>query len=340
MTVVLEHIIDGMLAVLGALIIADAAIRIRIDRDARRDRRLRPGAELAVGEFLAGSRPDIQAVARDERDVLLQVAMEALGDLTGSERDRLASLLDRLGYVTQAGAGLTARRRAARRQAAEVLATIATPGTIPALTAGISDGDPIVRCTCARTLAEIGGHQIQADVAEVARRDAAAAPGLAAAVVLALGEHRPAALAPLLARGSDRQIRAIAVTVASELRLAELAPLLRDCLEESDDLAERAAQGLGRIGDVTATGALLRLAADQVRGSAARAAAVTAVGSIGDPAAVPVVETLLRSDGWSLRNAAAMALPRLGAAGLAALRQAAASPVDEIREQAEAVLRS
>ncbi len=78
----------------------------------------------------------------------------------------------------------------------------------------------------------------------------------------------------------------------------------------------------------------------RIRGSAARAAAVTAVGSIGDPAALPVVEILLRSDDWSVRNAAALALPGLGAAGLAALRGAAASPVDEIREQAEAVLRS
>jgi len=89
MTVLLEHIVYGMLAVIGALIIADAAIRIRLDRAARRERRLRPAAELAVGEFLAGSRADIQAVASDERDVLLKVAVDALRRLI--KRDALAA---------------------------------------------------------------------------------------------------------------------------------------------------------------------------------------------------------------------------------------------------------
>jgi HEAT repeat protein len=337
---VLEHIIYGMLAVIGALILADAAIRIRIDREARRDRRLRPAIELAVGEFLAGSGPEPRVGDSDERDVLLKVAVDALGDLTGSERDRLASSLERLGYVWQASVSLNARRRSVRRRAAEVLAMIATPGTVPALTAGIADGDSMVRCTCARALAGIGGDQIQADVAEVARRDVHAAPGPAAAVILALGGHHPAALAPLLAEQANPQIRAIAVTVVGEPRLVQLAPFLQACLDDRDDLAERAARGLGRIGDVTATEALLRLACDQRRTAAARAAAVTAVGAIGASSAVRVVKNLLRSDDWSVRNAAAMALPGFGAVGLAALRRAAASRLIQVQEQAEAVLRS
>jgi len=339
-TVVLEHIIYGMLAVIGALVVADAAIRARLDREARRDRRLRPAIELAVGEFLAGTRAELEVGASDERTVLLKVGMEALGDLIGSERDRLASALERLGYITQAGVGLRARRRAVRRRAAEVLATIATPGTVAALTVGIADRDPMVRCTSARALAGIGGDQVQADVAQVARRDVAVAPGPAAAVVLALGGHHPAALGPLLVKEADPQIRAITVTVISELRLVELAPFLQVCLDDRDELAEQAARGLGGIGDVTATEALLGLACDPRRTSAARAAAVTAIGAIGASSAVSVVENLLRSDDWSVRNAAAMALPRLGQAGLAALRFAAASPLTQVQEQAEAVLRS
>ncbi len=340
MTTALAKVVLGMLAVIGALVVVDLVIRVRAGRKARRERRLRPGAELAIGEYLAGLQTEPAAVGDDQRGVLLQVGIDALGDLTGSERQRLADLLETLGYGRQASDGLRARRRVVRRRAAEVLSMIATPATVPALQAGLGDADPMVRCTCARALAEIGGDDIQADVASVAGRDVAAVPGLAAAVVLALGSHHPEAIAPLLGDDADPQVQMIAVAVVGDLRLAQLAPFLRDCLSGRDDLAKLAAEGLGRIGDVTAVPALLGLAFDEHRAAPARAAAIAAVGSIGDFSAVPAVDALVRSDIWEVRNAAAAALPRLGEPGLMALRLAADSPQLEIREQAEAVLRS
>jgi HEAT repeat protein len=70
----------------------------------------------------------------------------------------------------------------------------------------------------------------------------------------------------------------------------------------------------------------------------ARAAAVTALGSIGDPWSVPLLEPLLRGADWPLRAAAAQALGELGEPGAAALRRAVASGPAEAREHAEAAL--
>jgi len=81
-----------------------------------------------------------------------------------------------------------------------------------------------------------------------------------------------------------------------------------------------------------------KLAVDRRRAAYARAAAVTALGSIGGPAAVATVELLTGDDAWLVRAAAAEALSRLGEPGRAALLRAARSPSADVREQAEAVL--
>jgi HEAT repeat protein len=72
----------------------------------------------------------------------------------------------------------------------------------------------------------------------------------------------------------------------------------------------------------------MALASDEDRGPLARAAAVTALGTIGDLNALPVLESQLRAPDWSLRAAAAEALSRLGEPGAAALRAAGSSHSD------------
>jgi len=112
-------------------------------------------------------------------------------------------------------------------------------------------------------------------------------------------------------------VRTLAAAVVGELRLSEHAPLLRDCLEGDDDLATRAARGLGLIGDGEAVPALVALLADPGRGPSVRVAAATALGAIGDPRAALVLGWQLRSQDWSVRAAAEAALPFLPDAGRA-----------------------
>jgi HEAT repeat protein len=337
-TAALTDVVVGLAALVVLLNLLVIAIRIAITRRRRRERRLRPRAEVSLAVFLAGDPAAPQVTSVPERAIMLDVALEALADLRGAERARLVAFLEEHGYVAEAIRGLSARRRVVRRQAAETLATIATPAAVPALTAGLADHDARVRIACACTLAEIGGEDVVPAIVATTERDAALDPGGVTAVVLALGMHRPAALTALLARAAEPEVRIIAITVAGELRLSQHAALLQACLADADAAASRAARGLGLIGEVRAVGALLELTCDESRAPSARAAATTALGLLGDPSALPAIEAQLLAADWQLRAAAAQALSRLGEPGIAALRKAVDSDCAEASELAGAAL--
>ncbi len=338
----MSSILIGVNAVLAAAIVGMVMfiliIRMVAGGRIRRENQFRPGAERAISEYLAdGCDPPCPA-GRAERTVMFNVAVEALGDLRGAERTRLAQLLQRFGYTDDAISGLRSRRRFTRRRAAEALSAIGTPAAESSLRAALDDPDALVRTTCARTLAEVGSADAVPEIIAIARRDAPKTPGAAAAVVLALAERWPAALAPLLGPDVPAEVRFVAITLAGDLRLAEYAPLLMACLTDHDDLAASAAQGLGRIGEVDAVGPLTELMRDGRRSQAVRAAATGALGVIGQPSVVPALEAQLDASDWVLQDAAVQALARLGDPGEAALRRAASADRGEIRELAEAAL--
>jgi HEAT repeat protein len=326
----------GVLVV--ALLVAIVAIRATAIRRKVREDRMRPATEEALADYLAGVAGLPAVSGPDERAVFAAMALDAVADLRGSERDRLVNLLVEGGYVADAASRLRAGRQTARRRAAETLATVSAAAAVPALLSGLTDSDVLVRTTCARGLAEVGPAGAVPEITEIANRDATAAPGAVAAVVLALGQHRPDALAPLLRRDARRDVRAIALRVAGELRLSEHSALLQTCLADGDDLAALAARGLGRIGETDAVGDLARLALDPARAPGTRAAAVTALGSIGDPTATGVLERELDCGDWTVLAAAVRALADLGDSGRAALQRASGSPHPSVKALAEAVL--
>ena len=334
----LEAAVVGLAVAVGLLVPLIVVIRVVAGRRARRERRLRPGAEMSLAQYLAGSGGTPSVRAAGERAVLLQVALEAMADLRGSDRARLAALLERLGYVTDAASRLHVRRRAARRRAAETLSAIGTPASAPAVITGLADRDVLVRTACARTLADVGDENAVPAIIACAERDVLAAPGAVAAVVLALATSRPAALAPLLGPDAAPRVRKVAIAVTGELRLSQHAAMLRACLADRDDLSAASARGLGLIGDAQAAPALAGLACDDHRAPSTRAAAATALGSIGDATAAGVLESLAQNPDWLLRHAAAQALSRLGEPGTAALRRVARSGPPAARAQAEAAL--
>jgi len=315
------------------VVVRAAAIRRKV-----RYNRLRPRTEAAIADLVSGGGDIPEPRSRGERAVLHDVAIEALADLQGSERDQLVSLLRHHGYPAEAAAGLRAARRAKRRRAAETLAAIATPDDIPILTGGLGDRDELVQATCARVLAEVGGPEVTDAVVATVTRTMTRRPGAAVAVVLAIGMHNSPALGDLLGPDVPASVRATAIAVAGQLRLAEHAPALIACLGDRDDLATSAAYGLGRIGDARAVPELARLAMATERALPARVAAVKALGAIGDPAAVDVVRQQLPAAEWPVAAAAAAALARLGEAGLAVLRNTATSGRPELAELAGAAL--
>ena len=339
---------DAVLALAAlecVLLVVIVALRVHLRRNQRRVDQLRPCAELAIASYLAAdasvgpeTRPAQRAIWRD-------VALEAMTDLRGSERAALAHLLDDLGYVSEAVSELGSRRRAVRRRGAETLAAVANQRSLQALATGLHDRDVQVRMTCARALAQASGTETLPEILTAVMRDVDAAPGAVADIVLALGREHPEALDQLLdpaAPGAPAAVWSIAMAVIGELRLAQHAPRLRGTLGErpGDRHLAATARALGMIGDVDAVPPLIVLAEDEDRAPVARAAAVTALGSIGDPSAVGSLATLVRHEDWDLRTAAASALCGLGHKGRLALEQAAQSPAQPVREQAQAILQS
>lgn len=335
---VLAEAVAAAAGLLVAVIVLLIGVRAAALRRIRREQEFRPAAEAALAGYLAGTGGAPSLDRRGERDIFLALAQDALADLRGAERDRLVALLSRLGFTEEAIRGLRARRTAVRRQAAETLAVLATPLAAPAITAGLDDKDVLVRTTCAGSLAEIGSPDVLPSALAVAARDADAAPGRAACVVLAVARRRPDALAPLLRADAPPAIRRIAVTVAADLRLAELSGLLLACLDGPDELAAPAAYGLGRIGEFGASGALARLAADRDRSVAARSAAIEALGALGDPDRGGLLAELLAAPEWPVRNAAAQSLAELGEPGATVLRRAVAAGHPLMAPLAEAAL--
>jgi HEAT repeat protein len=343
MSALLSAAVLGLAAVVVLLSGAIVVARVVLLRRLKRQRRLRPRAETLLAEYLAGAPALPSAATGKERAVLLDVALEAIADLRGAERERLVSLLEELGFVREAIQGLNARRRISRRQAAEVLATVGNPAAAGALASGLPDRDVQVRVTCAYALAETGREDAVPAVIATIMRDAARAPGATGAAMLALGARQPSALAPLLARDAPPVVRQTAIRVVSELRLPQYLPALRACLTDSggaggDEVAASAAHGVGLIGDSGAVAALIALAADARRPAAARAAAAQALGSIGDPRAIPVLDALLWAPDWTLGAAASRALGELGEPGTAVLRRAAMSSGAEAAALARAAL--
>jgi len=294
MTAALLYVVIGLATVVVLLNGAIIATRAALIQRQKRLRRVRPGTETLLAEYLAA--PPRCRRRRRAGSAPCCSTWRSRRSLTcrGEERARLVGLLEELGFVSSAMSGLSARRRVSRRRAAEVLATIRSRAAVGALTPALADRDALVAVTCAYTLAEMGGEGYVAAVIATIKRHAVRAPGATAAAMLALGAKQPSALTPLLARDVAPPVRMTAIEIVSELRLPQYLPALRACLTDaggtdSDDVAASAARGLGLIGDAEAVEALIGFTSDASRTGAARAAAAQALGSIGDPRAVPVL---------------------------------------------------
>jgi HEAT repeat protein len=334
----------ALMVVFLALQVTIVIIRFRADRRRRRVEALRPGIETALAVYIADpdSAPPELPDSELGKLVVREVALEAIAELRGREGERLTDLLEETGAIDDLCDDLVDKSPVTRRHAAEALGELRSPISADGLLFGVHDPDRDSRLACARALAELGeGHYTKA-VLDAADEAAELRPGAAASVLLSVGTHDPAGLAYALEPGRSAAGRRLAAGVVAELRLAEHAPLLRAALSQGDDeLAARAARGLGAIGDFDAVDALLEMIEGDERPWFCRAVAAGALGAIGDPRAVTALESLLETeDRWLMRDRAAAALSRLGEDGQAALGRALESSTPEVRDLAMVALES
>lgn len=295
---------------------AGARRRVRI-------RPLRDRWELALARYLAADEEPRLPASREERQVLRAVALEALADLRGRERERVTALLETAGIVDDAIADLRSRRATTRRVGAETLAEARSARGADALSEGVLDPNPTVSVACARGLAELGDEARLGPALALAEAAATDAPGAAAELLLALGSRAPGVLPGAYTRTRSRELKRLIAAVVGELRLFDAVEVLRDAVGSGDDeLVARGAHGLGAIGDSEAVPRLLELLRSS-RPVFVRVQAATALGAIGDPASAAALAQALHDDAWLLRERAARALTHLGAEGRTALARAA-----------------
>jgi HEAT repeat protein len=301
-----------------------------------------------LGEALEGEAPRVRAAAAS-----------ALGHVPGAGRLLLAALDDRDPWV--------------RYFAARSLAREPYDGALEAL-AGIvaRDGAPHVRIAAVEAMGEIGGAQAAALVAPHAQSDD---PALAAAALQALGRVRDAAALPPLLQALKSADDAVRLAAADALALRADADAVAALhwtagAHAGEPLARSSLEGLGRIARAgtgaweAAVDALLDLSASPAHrdpavvelgtvrpegvarvaagfehpSSAARTATVDALMRMKAPAASGKVREALDHEDPRVREAAVVALDRVGTRGLAAVfgRMAGDDPSGDVRRVAAA----
>jgi HEAT repeat protein len=335
-----RYVDAALIAVVAALLVALVTVRVGAQRRRGRLAVARGRFEGLIAATLVNDDPPAPPPHLDvvERGALIEAGLAALLELRGRERERVGTLLEQAGAVNLEKAALRNGNADRRRRAADVLGLIASPATRAPLRLGLEDPDVLVRLAAARGLAELGDADEQWSTTLIA--DAAADEhhlGALAELVLALGARAPERLGSVYFNSRSSEVRRIVVAVIGELRLGEHVGILREALDGDDELAARAARGLGLVGDVESTNGLLAVVRDPGRTWFVRAAAATALGQLGDPAAVEPLTAELAADEWPRRRAAAEALARLGPEGEKALRRAAGHETEAGRHAAAAL---
>jgi HEAT repeat protein len=335
-----RYVDAALIVVVLALLVALITVRVRAQRRRTRLTAARERFEALIAARLVGDdlAPIPHRLDELQRGALLDAGIAALLELRGRERERVAALLEEAGVVDAEATALRMGSPERRRLAADSLGLIASPVTREPLRAALQDEDVLVRLAAARGLAELGDADEQWSTELIA--DAAADEhhlGAVAELILALGARAPARIASVYFNSRSSEVRRIVVAVIGELRLGRHVGILREALEGDDELAARAARGLGLVGDLESTDSLLDVVRDPTRTWFVRAAASTALGQLGDPRAVEPLRAELAASEWPRRRAAAEALARLGPAGEHALRAAAGLETEAGRHAAAAL---
>src|SRR5688572_16576453 len=219
-----------------------------------------------------------------------------------------------------------------RGSAARALGRIQNRGSVPALTAALTDRSAAVRFEAAFALALVGDSTAAAAIAAriPVEPDSAARTALITALGYLGARRESPALEKALAsrRAGDRWAAALAAGRARDSSL--VAPLAAAARDSRAETRWRAAYALGRIGDRRAGPALRALLGD--KDASVRAAAARAVGDVGDSAAAPQLVKLLLDKAWRVRVNAAHALGVLKTQGAASpLRALLRDPSPHVR---------
>jgi hypothetical protein len=254
--------------------------------------------------------------------------LDMLRKVRGESRQRLVGLVVAKGTVDRMRSRARGRGAVRRAHAAELLGLLGQLESRDDLVRLLADRDPEVRLVAARALGELGDPTAAGPLLQALARDRSVPLRVVARSLARLGPGTASALVAGLA-SEDAVARAVCAEISGLLGVTAAQPTLLALLEaeRDDDVRIRAARALGRIGLPSALGALVR-ATDGSRPPALRAVAARALGDLGGPGPVDFLEVLLGDPDHKVSTNAGRAMCRIGAVGLARLRQVADRPGD------------
>lgn len=289
--------------------------------------------------LVAPHRPDLLAVASGEdedgthRDALIGVdgpAREALDDavvdlltkVRGAPSEELASVLLAHGAVDRAPHDLRHRNTVRRARAAHVLGLCHVGAALPLIVDALRDPAPEVRVAATRALGRLGEPSAAAALLTAVGAERAVPAGPAADALEQMGVGIADALRDGLLATSPTT-RTVAAYLSGEGSFTRSIDLLRLSLTTDEDPVVRAASAvaLGRMGSPADVAVLQAGTADR-QPSELRRACAAALGDLGDPSAVDrLCDLLADPDPW-IAEVAATSLLRLGPVGRSALDSA------------------
>jgi HEAT repeat protein len=205
-----------------------------------------------------------------------------------------------------------------RRQATLMLASLETPEAIPALTSALGDPSERVRAHAITGLAHFNDPSLVAVIAARLAQDKK--PFVRKTAAYALGRFgSPQGTATLVAALKDKDIEvrgAAAVALGEYADPAAIAPLMGALEDKSDFVRAQSARALGVNGRAAsqAVSILIRLLSSD-KDQYVRRHAATALGQIGDRAALPALERAARDQDPYLSQAASEAIKMIAGAG-------------------------
>jgi HEAT repeat protein len=310
----------GALAAVLVVLVLTTGLRVLGARRRRRFLRYHLDIDEQLTAYVAGARDDPPPPPRGrfEQRVMRRELVRLAPLLKGEPRSLVAGLFVRYGLIESTVADLRGPSGLDRIRAAEELGAMGAIETGPALAEGLADDDLLFRIACARALADLGEVVALPSIA-ASLSEAGADPGDLAEIVLGFGPGAEPFLREQLGSAPAVETRRLAAATLGEIRALEAVPDLLAVLGDPDDeLVASAARALGRIGDTTATAALIDLLQGR-RPWFVHVAAASALGGIDDPDAAPALTQALGAEDWELRNAAARSLVGFGEAGLRAV---------------------
>lgn len=249
--------------------------------------------------------------------------LDMLRKVRGDSRERLVALVVAQGTVARMRRRIRRPGAVGRAHAAELLGLLRCPEARDDLVRLLGDRDPEVRIVAARALGELGDPTAADPLLQTLATPRSVPLRVVARSLARLGPEIGPTLVDGL-RSPDALVRAVCAEISGLLGATAAQAALLDVAGDDavEDVRIRAARALGRVGLPSALPVLVR-ATDPGQPSPLRAVAAGALGDLGGAGPVEFLEVLLGDPDRRVSANAGRAMTRVGAAGLARLRQIA-----------------